>query len=361
MLVRMAAMGTHVSREAFGNSDGGAPVERIVLESASLKVTLLSYGARIVSVEAPDRDGKRVGVVLGTSRLRDYVDKDQAYLGAVVGRYANRIDRGRFVLDGHEYELTTNDKGNTLHGGVNGFDRRLWAVSPMDGGVEMSLVSEDGDQGFPGRLLASVRYTLEGSRLRMEYRARSDKATVVSLTNHAYFNLAGEGQGTILNHELMLAAHAFTPVNERLIPTGELRTVEGTAFNFRNSTKIGQRMGEADEQLRLAGGYDHNWMLDGAGSGLRLAARALDAGSGRTLTVYTTEPGIQFYSGNFLAGEVSGFSGRAYGRNMGFCLETQKFPDSPNHADFPSARVEAGEEMKSETVYEFGFGAAGGT
>ena len=294
--------------------------------------------------------------------LAGYLADTKTYLGAVVGRYGNRIAKGTFALDGETYHVPTNNGGNALHGGTEGFDRRVWAGRVLqretDGedGVEFTLVSPDGDMGFPGELTARVRYTLAGGALRVVYSATTTRATVVNLTQHSYFNLAGEGSGDVLGHEVMLAAERYTPVDGTLIPTGEIASVGGTAFDFLEAKAIGRDLDKSEDQLRYAGGYDHNFVIDraaGVAGALRLAARVVDPASGRTLTVRTTEPGVQFYSGNFLDGSTIGVSGKPYGKHAGFCLETQHFPDSPNQPEFPTTTLRAGETMRSETVFAF--------
>jgi aldose 1-epimerase len=306
-------------------------------------------------LKTKDREGAWGDVTLGYSELKPYVENTNAYFGVIAGRYANRIAQGKFVLDGMTVQTTVNDGGNMLHGGVEGFDKRNWEGEVVAEGVEFTLVSADGDQGFPGTLAVRVRYTLRGSVVKVEYSCVSDKATVVNLTNHAYFNLDGEGSGTILEEVLTLEADAYTPVSSgAAIPTGEIATVEGTPFDFRKATVVGARIGAENEQLKFGRGYDHNWVVRGKAGTLRPAAKVVAPKSGRTLTVETTEPAIQFYSGNFLDGTLVGKSGVAYVQRSGFCLETQGFPDAPNHANFPSAVVKAGAEYASTTTFAFG-------
>jgi aldose 1-epimerase len=344
------------SKAPFGKTASGAPVEIYTLSSKHLTVRITTFGARIVSIEAPDRHGKTADVVLGYNDVVAY-EADTTYLGAIVGRYGNRIAKGTFSIDGETFHLPLNNNGNSLHGGTVGFDHKVWLAQTIPQGVEMTLVSPDGDMGYPGELTVHVRYTLEGDQLRIVYSATTAKPTVVNLTNHSYFNLAGEGSGTILEQVAMIDADRLTPVNAGLIPTGELKPVIATPFDFRSPTVIGQRIDEPAEQLKLAGGYDHNWVLNGYRPGdkaLHLAAKVFDPVSGRTLTVTTTEPGVQFYSGNFLAGKFIGKTGVAYAKHFGFCLETQHFPDSPNHPEFPSTLLRPGETLRSETVFAFG-------
>jgi aldose 1-epimerase len=343
-----------VAKAAWGSTADGKPVEIYTLTSKDLTVKVATYGARIVSIEAPDRTGKKADVALGYSSVAGYEADKNTYVGSIVGRYGNRIGKGTFKIDGQEYHIPLNNNGNALHGGTTGFDRKVWTAREVPGGVEFTLVSPDGDMGFPGELTAHVKYTLEGDALKINYSATTTKPTVVNLTNHAYFNLAGEGNGTILDQEIMIAASHYTPVDAGLIPLGTTPTVVGTPLDFLKSTAIGKRIGDDNEQLKLAGGYDHNWVLDAKGTGLHLAAKVVDPASGRTLTVTTTQPGVQFYSGNFLEGAYTGVSGKKYEKHFGFCLETQHFPDSPNHPNFPSTLLKPGETMHSETVFTFG-------
>lgn len=336
----------------WGNADG-KPVELYTLTDADLTIRITNYGAHVVSVEAPDRSGKKADVVLGYKDLAGYQADPKSYMGSVVGRYGNRIGKGTFNLEGATYHIPTNDHGNSLHGGTTGFDRKVWTGQRTANGVELTLVSPDGDMGFPGQLTAHVRYTLEGKSLRIEYSATTTKPTVLNLTNHTYFNLGGEGKGDVLGEKIMIAADRITPVNSTLIPTGQLAPVAGTPFDLRQPTAIGAHINEANDQLKIAGGYDHNFVLNG-GAGLHLAAKVVDPASGRTLTVTTTEPGVQFYSGNFLDGSLHGASGAAYAKHAGFCLETQHFPDSPNQPKFPSTELKPGQTMHSETVFTFG-------
>ena len=342
-----------VTSAPWGNADG-KPVELYTLTDADLTVKITTFGAHIVSIEAPDRNGKRADVVLGFKNLGGYQADTKTYMGSVVGRYGNRIAKGAFSLDGTTYHVPTNDHGNALHGGTTGFDRKVWTGQKTANGVELTLVSPDGDMGFPGQLTAHVHYTLEGKSLKIEYSATTTKPTVLNLTNHSYFNLGGEGSGDVLNQVVMLNAARYTPVDTTLIPTGQLAPVAGTPFDFTKPMPMGAHINDANDQLKIAGGYDHNFVLNGSGGGLREAAKVVDPASGRTLTVSTTEPGVQFYSGNFLDGTVHGASGAAYGKHAGFCLETQHFPDSPNHPSFPTTELKPGQTMHSETVFSFG-------
>ncbi len=353
-----ADAGTRIEKKAWGVNAAGQQVELFTLSrEGAPTVAVTSHGAYIVSILAADRDGTLADVTLGHGDLPGYLE-DGPYLGAVVGRYANRIAQGRFSLDGKAYTLARNNGPNALHGGPEGFHRRLWTpriVSGPEGeSLELSYTSPDGEEGFPGTLTATVTYSLTSDGgLRLDYAATTDAATVVNLTNHAYFNLAGEGAGDILGHRLRLEADSFTPVDETLIPTGELRPVEGTPFDFREPTAIGARIDDPDPQLERGGGYDHNFVVRGAAGELRRAARVVEPGSGRVLEVLTTEPGVQVYTGNFLDGSVVGKSGTPYGRREGFCLETQHYPDSPNHPDFPSVVLRPGETYEQTTIFRF--------
>jgi aldose 1-epimerase len=302
----------------------------------------------------PDRDGRPANVVLGFDRLQGYLDHPDPYFGALIGRYGNRIAEGSFTLDGAEHRLPVNNGANSLHGGETGFDRRLWTATPFDSGLELRLVSPDGDQGYPGTLNVTVRYTLTvENALRIDYLATTDAPTVVNLTNHSYFNLAGEGTGDVYDHLLQLDASQFTPVDAGLIPTGEIAPVAGTPLDFREPVAVGERIRAGHAQLEHAGGYDHNWVLDRPAEGLTRAARVSEPTTGRVLTVHTTEPGVQFYSGNFLDGTMRGTGGRLYRQGDGLALETQHFPDSPNQPAFPSTVLRPGETYRSTTVYEF--------
>ena len=349
---------TAVSHSGWGHTADGTPVELYTLTGKDLTVRITSFGARVVGIDAPDRNGKRADVALGYNDVAAYEADKSTYFGAIVGRYGNRLAKGTFSIDGQTYHVPLNNNGNSLHGGPAGFDHKVWTGREIANGVEMTLVSPDGDMGFPGQLTLHVRYTLEGDALRIVYSATTTKATVVNVTNHTYFNLAGESSGTILDQVLMLDADRYTPIDAGLIPLGELAPVAGTPFDFRTPTPIGQRIDTPNEQLKLGGGYDHNWVLNApvakGGPALHLAAKAYDPASGRMLTVTTTEPGVQFYSGNFLDGTFTGKSGTKYVKHDGFCLETQHFPDSPNHPAFPSTLLKRGETLHTETVFTFG-------
>jgi aldose 1-epimerase len=337
----------------WGRTIEGYPAELYTLANADLSLRITNYGARVVSVEAPDRWGQTANVVLGYKAFASYEADTTNYLGATVGRYGNRIAKGAFQVDGNAYQIPLNDEGNALHGGPQGFDRKVWSVRAIDPcNLELRLVSSDGDMGFPGQLTVHVRYALRGKRLRIEYAAITTKPTVLNLTNHAYFNLSGDGSSTVLDQEVMIDADQFTPTDNASIPIGELRSVAGTPFDFRQLRSIGARIRANDEQLEFAGGYDHNYVLNGTPGEMRQAAFARDAKSGRVLTVFTTEPGVQFYSGNSLKG-APGMADMPYQKHAGFCLETQHFPDSPNHPQFPSTVLEPGRQFRSATVLLF--------
>jgi aldose 1-epimerase len=346
-----------VTHAPFGKTADGQPVEIYTLTNANgVEIKALNYGCIITSLKVPDRAGKMADVVLGYDTLDGYL-KASPYFGAVVGRYGNRIAKGQFTLDGKTYKLATNNGPNHLHGGNRGFDKVVWKATPKNGsdrvGVEFTRTSPDGEEGYPGSLQATVTYTLtDANALVVEYRAVTDKATPVNLTQHSYFNLAGDGD--ILGHELTIHASRYTPVDDTLIPTGELATVDGTPFDFRKLTAIGARIATENAQLKNGGGYDHNWVLNRSGSGLQPAARLVDPKSGRTLDVATTEPGLQFYSGNFLDGTITGKGGHVYRHRTGLSLETQHYPDSPNHPNFPSTILRPGETYSSQTVFTFG-------
>jgi len=351
-----------VSRAPFGRMPDGTTVDQVTLTNGrGMEVRTIQYGAVIVSIRVPDRDGRVDDVVLGFDALEGYLTKSR-YFGAVVGRYANRIAKGRFVLDGKTYQLATNNGPNHLHGGLKGFDKVVWRAEPFerDGnvGVVYTHASGDGDEGYPGALNARVIYTLTPSNeLVVDYDAKTDKPTIVNLTQHSYFNLAGDGSGDILGHQLTIDADRFTPIDETLIPTGELASVEGTPFDFRRPMTIGARINGDHVQLRNAKGYDHNFVISRPGGdrgSLVHAALLVDPKSGRTLDVSTTEPGMQFYSGNFLDGSAVGKAARVYNHRFGLCLETQHFPDSPNHPNFPSTVLRPGQPFRSKTIFTFG-------
>jgi len=347
----------HFTRAPFGHVDGKDVYLYTLHNDRGMEVRAMSYGAIIVSLRVPDRAGEIGDVVLGFDALDGYL-AGHPYFGAVVGRYGNRIAKGRFTLDGKTYELATNNGVNHLHGGVKGFDKSVWEAEPFDrngqSGVVFTHTSPDGDEGYPGTLKATVTYTLTpANELIFNYAATTDKATPINLTQHSYFNLAGAGTGDILEHRLTLDADRFTPVNAALIPTGQLAPVEGTPFDFRKPAAIGARINADDVQLKYGKGYDHNFVVNGTPGQLRHAARVEDPKSGRALDVSTTEPGVQFYTSNTLNVKQPGKSGQHYQQHSAFCLETQHFPDSPNHPDFPSTILRSGERYQSKTVFAF--------
>jgi aldose 1-epimerase len=347
-----------VTKKAFGTTRDGKSVELYTLTNAhGIEVRAITYGGIIISLRVPDKNGQFDDVALGFANLNGYLTPPP-YFGAIIGRYGNRIAKGRFSLDGKEYALATNDGPNHLHGGVKGFDKVVWQAESFqskDGvGVVFTYTSPDGEEGYPGNLKAKVTYTLtDQDELIFDYQATTDKATPVNLTQHTYFNLAGDGKRDILGHELMLNADHFTPIDKTLIPTGEVRSVKGTPFDFTTPTAIGARINEKDEQLIFGHGYDHNFVLNRKGNGLSLAARVYEPTTGRVLEVYTTEPAVQFYSGNFLDGTLTGKQGHVYKQRYGFCLETQHFPDSPNKPNFPSTILRPGQTYHSRTVFKF--------
>lgn len=348
-----------VTREAFGHLADGTQVDQFTLTNRTgMVVQAITYGGIITSLRVPDRSGQCDDVVLGYDDLAGYLEENP-YFGAIIGRYGNRIAGGRFTLDGETYTLATNNGPNHLHGGVTGFDKVVWQAEPFERGdsvgVVFSYVSGDGEEGYPGNLDVRVTYTLTAdNELIFDYYAVTDQPTPVNLTQHSYFNLAGAGSGDILDHELTIYADRFTPVDSTLIPTGVIAPVAGTPFDFRSPTPIGARIDQDNEQLEHGLGYDHNFVLNRADSGMTHAVRVYEPQTGRVMDVFTTEPGIQFYSGNFLDGSLTGKAGHVYQRRDGFCLETQHFPDSPNQPGFPSTILRPGEEYHSTTKYVFG-------
>jgi len=349
---------TTVSAQPFGKLPDATPIDLYTLRSDSAEASITNYGGIVVTLKVPDRNGKLVDVVLGFDDLDGYVGnnndpKGGAFIGAIIGRYANRIAHGTFTLDGKKYSLPLNNGSNSLHGGPHAFNNVPWKAKPIQDGVELSYLSKDGEAGYPGNLSVTVRYTLVKSDLRIEYSATTDKATVVNLTNHSYFNLAGQGKGDILNHQLTLNASRFTPVDANLIPTGELKSVESTPLDFRKATAVGARINADYDQLRLGHGYDHNWVLDHKAGSLAEAAEVYEPTSGRVLKVLTDQPGIQFYSSNFLDGSIKGKGGIAYEQHWAFSLETQHFPDSPNHPNFPTTELKPNERYHTVTVFSF--------
>jgi len=347
-----------IQQQPFGTSPDGKPVELHVLEGpGALRATIATWGATVVSLEVPDAQGKLADVLLGFDDLAGFVSKENPYFGCVVGRYGNRIARGRFTLDGKAYQLACNDGPNHLHGGLRGFDRAVWSARPSLGAagpaLELTYLSKDGEEGYPGNLTVTVTYTLTADALRIDYAATADQPTPCNLTNHAYFNLDGEGSGQILDHTMQLHASRVTAVGPGLIPTGALAAVAGTPFDFRQPVRIGDRIDADDPQLKLGGGYDHNWVLDQTGAAPWPCARVVGPRSGRVMEVLTSEPGVQFYAGNFMTGKVRGKGGKLYPHRGGFCLETQHFPDAPNQPGFPDTILRPGKRLASTTIYRF--------
>jgi len=351
-----------VFREPYAVMANGDSVHQFTLTNSNgLRMRAITYGGVITSLETRDRDGELGDIVLGYDSLQSYLD-ESPYFGAIVGRYGNRIAGSRFTIDGQVYSLAANDGENHLHGGIQGFDKVVWDgegfASEDAVGVVFTYLSAAGEEGYPGTLQVEVTYTLtDADELVVDYLATTDEATPVNLTQHSYFNLAGHGGGDILGHELMIAADHFTPVGGTLIPTGELAPVDGTPFDFRSPHLIGERIGDDHEQIAFGGGYDHNFVLTGElvdGAPLLLAAEVFEPTSGRTLQILTNEPGVQFYTGNFLDGSLVGKGGVGYQHRAGFCLETQHYPDSPNQASFPSTLLRPGDEYRSQTVFRFG-------
>ena len=345
-----------VQTHPFGSADGKEVSYYILKNKNGVEAKLTSYGASLISLKVPDRKGKLDDIVLGYDAVGGY-QNGNSYFGATVGRYGNRIAKARFSLKGTTYTLSKNDGENTLHGGKKGFNKVVWdAKDVSENGtpaLRFTYVSKDGEEGYPGTLTATVTYRLtDQNELRLDYDITTDKDTVQNLTHHSYFNLAGADHD-ILGHELTLEADRYTPVDATLIPTGQLAKVEGTPFDFREATAIGARINQPDEQLKRGKGYDHNWVLNGKSGVMHMAARVYEPTTGRVMEVTTTEPGIQFYSGNFLDGSDHGKGGKAYAYRTGFCLETQHFPDSPNHPDFPTTVLKAGGQYRSTTIYRF--------
>jgi aldose 1-epimerase len=345
-----------MKRESYGVTEDGQKVDVFTLTSAAgMRVHILTLGCIIASLEVPDREGRLANVVLGLSSVSDYMHRSP-HFGAIAGRYANRIARGRFTIDGVEYRLATNAAPNALHGGPHGFDKVVWeAHSPGGETLILRYSSPDGEEGYPGTLAVEVTYSVGAvNDLRIDYAATSDRPTIVNLTNHSYFNLAGEGSGDVLDHVVSIEADHVTPTDATQIPTGEIRAVAGTPFDFTRPTPIGARIRAADEQLLIARGYDHNWVLRApVGEALRPAARAVEPRSGRVLDVLTNAPGLQFYTGNSLNGALVGPAGQAYRQSDGFCFETQRFPDAPNQPGFPSTVLRPGERFRSTTIFRF--------
>ncbi len=344
----------NIDVKPFGKTPDGRAVDIVTISNAAgLQAKIITLGGIIVSFHVPDRNGKPADVVLGFDNLEDYLEKSP-YFGAITGRYANRIANGRFTIDGTEYTLATNNGPNHLHGGIKGFDKVVWKIEQARAEdnravLKLSYLSKDGEEGYPGNLHCTVTYTLTAEGIfEMHYEAITDKPTVVNLTNHTYWNLAGQGSGDVLAHELMLNADAYTPVDQGLIPTGEIKPVKGTPMDFTSPKTIGSRIDQLD-----IGGYDHNFVLNGKAGRMKLCARVYEPTSGRVMEIRTTEPGVQFYTGNFLNGTLTGKNGRVYHKHYAFCLETQHFPDSPNKPQFPSVILRPGQTYRTTTVHKF--------
>jgi aldose 1-epimerase len=345
-----------ITRQPFGQTKDGVAVDLYTLRnSKGAEAGICNYGGLVIFLKMPDRDGQFGDVVLGYDNLADYL-KETPYFGAMIGRYGNRIAKGKFTLDGKEYTLAINNGPNALHGGLKGFDKVVWEprilARPEGPSLELRYTSKDGEEGYPGNLSVIAVYTLtDENALKLEYSAITDKDTVVNLTQHSYFNLAGKGD--ILNHQVMIPADKFTPVDSTLIPTGELKPVDGTPFDFRTPTAIGARINQNDEQLRFGGGYDHNWVINKPLGQLGLMARVEEPTSGRVLEVWSTEPGLQFYTGNFLDGKLTGKGGWVYQFRNGFCMEAQHYPDSPNQPNFPSVVLKPGQVYQNTIIFKF--------
>lgn len=341
-----------IQKQSFGQTTAGEAIEIYTLTNRQgTEARVMTYGGIVVSLKTKDRSGVAGDIVHGFDSLAGY-ESEHPYFGALIGRYGNRIAKGQFKLNGKAYTLAKNNNENHLHGGLRGFDKRVWTAEVRGSALVLTYVSADGEEGYPGRLKAQVTYTLSDTdELRLDYAATSDQDTVVNLTNHSYFNLSGES--TIGGHEVKIEADRFTPVDSGLIPTGELRPVAGTPFDFRKFKAVGERIDAAEEQIRFGGGYDHNFVLNGSMGTLRKAAEVYSPASGRVLEVSTTEPGVQFYTGNFLDGSLKGKGGRVYQKRSALCLETQHFPDSPNHLEFPTTTLRKGDHYKSSTVWKF--------
>jgi aldose 1-epimerase len=358
LLCLTAAYAQKITRADFGKTPDGQSVELFTLTNAmGTEAKITNYGGIVVSLSVPDRTRKFADVVLGFNDLESYL-KGHPYFGSIIGRYGNRIAKGHFSLDGVEYKLAVNNGPNHLHGGIKGFDKVVWTPAPTTtrnaASLSLTYLSTDGEEGYPGNLNVKVVYTLtNNNELRIDYSATTDKDTVINLTHHSYFNLAGEGNGDILNHQLTLKSNRFLPTDATSIPTGELRSVGGSPFDFVTAHGIGERINQNDQQLQFGNGYDHNWVVNGKPGRLRVAAEVYEPTSGRLMQVWTTEPGIQFYTGNFLDGTLTGKSGKPYQRRSGFCLETQHYPDSPNEPKFPTTTLRKGATYTSTTIYHF--------
>ena len=351
-----SASQARAARAAFGTTPDGTAIELFTLTNRrGIEMRAMTYGAILVSLKVPDRAGTLDDVVLGYDTAMDYVRNNSPHFGAVVGRYANRIAKARFTLDGQTFTLATNNGPNHLHGGLKGFDSVVWRGEASPNGVVFTYVSADGEEGYPGRLQVRVTYTLtDRDELAVDYQATTDKPTIINLSQHTYFNLAGQAARDVLDHRVQVDADRYTPVDATLIPTGELAPVAGTPFDFRQPATIGARIDATHPQIVSGRGYDHNFVLNGTSGELRHAARVVEPSTGRTVDVATTEPGVQFYTGNFLDGSITGKQGRVYRKRFGFCLETQHFPDAPNQPAFPSTVLRPGETFASRTVFTFG-------
>jgi aldose 1-epimerase len=351
-----SAASGQISKKPFGKLPDGTGVDLYILRNRhGVEVKITNYGGIVTSISVPDRNGQFEDVVLGYDNLEDYL-KESPYFGAIVGRYGNRIANAKFTLNGTEYKLAANKGPNSLHGGLKGFDKVIWQgkslATPEGAALELSYLSKDGEEGFPGNLTVTAVYTLtDDNGLKLEYTATTDKETVINLTQHSYFNL--EGKGDVLNHEVMINADKFTPADKNLIPTGELKPVDGTPFDFRKPTALGARINQDDEQLKMAGGYDQNWVINKPVGKLGLMTRVYEPATGRVLEVLSTEPGMQFYTGNFLNGKIVGKGGWVYKPRSAFCMEPQHYPDSPNHPEFPSVVLKPGQEYHNTIIYRF--------
>jgi len=348
-----------ITKQSFGKTAAGENVDLYILKNVhGMEAKITNYGGIVVSLTALDRNRAYADVVLGFNDLESYLTKNDPYLGAIIGRFGNRIAKGRFNLNGVEYKLAVNNGENHLHGGIKGFDKVVWTgremSTPNGPAVVLTYLSKDGEEGYPGNLRASVTYTLTNkNELRIDYSASTDKATVINLTHHSYFNLLGEGNSDILQHRVTINADRFVPTDAESIPTGELAKVVGTPFDFLKATAIGARINQDHEQLKFGNGYDHTWVINGRPGTLRLAATVAEPVQGRVMEVWTTEPGVQFYTGNFLDGSLTGKAGKPYPRRSGFCLETQHYPDSPNQPAFPTTTLRRGAPFRSTTIYRF--------
>ncbi|WP_179021862.1 aldose epimerase family protein [Winogradskyella forsetii] len=348
-----------IVKSEFGKTNDSTSVQQYTLKNSNgVELNVITYGGRITSLKVPNKDGKLENVVLGHDTMEGYLRDDNPFFGALIGRFGNRIAKGKFTLDGKEYNLETNDGSNHLHGGVLGFDRVIWKVTPMEGkedsALKLTYLSKDGEEGYPGNLEVTVIYTLtKDNALEVSYEATTDKTTVINLTQHAYFNLTGDFSKDILNHDVVIDADTYLPVDETLIPTGEIRKVEGTPFDFTSVKKIGKEIGADNEQLKRGQGYDHCWVLNGEKGDMRFVASAYDETSGRFMEILSTEPAIQFYTGNFLDGTLPNPNGGTYAHRTGFCLETQHYPDSPNQEAFPTTVLHPDETYSTKTTFKF--------